>query len=347
MAGSSPAHSLAVYALTPAGAVLARSLAARLPADLFLCASAAGEGETSHGSFAALFPRTFRAYRGHVCVAAAGLVVRCLAPLLSDKASDPAVVVADQAGTHAVSLLSGHLGGANELARRVASLTGGTAVITTATDTAGLSAIDELARARGLAVENPEAIRDVSAAMLRGETVQIFDPEDWLGLSPEAPGYRLLARLVDWDREAPGVYVDFREGWEPPGALVLRPRCLHLGLGCRKGVPARDILAAVRNTVFGQGYSPLSLASAGSAEIKAEEPGLLEALAELGITPRFFSLDDIRTTPGPTPSPLVAKHIGVDGVCEAVALLLSPGGRLILPKTKTSTVTLALARSWP
>ncbi len=351
----SPKPFLAVYALTPAGAVLGRSLACSLDADLFLAAAVADEGEQSFSSLPELATRTFACYQGHVFVAAAGLVVRCLAPLLMDKTRDPAVVVLDQAGTHVVSLLSGHLGGANDLARQVAALTGGTAVITTATDTAGLVAVDELARKRGLKVENPEAIKAVSAAMLAGQAVQVFDPEDWLGLEPATPGYRLLPRLVDYHIDAPGVYVDFREGGEPAGALILRPACLHLGLGCRRGVPAREILAAIRQALFANGLSPLSLAQAGSAEIKAEEPGLHEALAELGLAPRFFSLDDIRRRPGPNPSALVAKHIGVDGVCEAVAQLLCPGGRLILPKTKTRTITLAVTlaaipdwvRSWP
>lgn len=342
-----PPGSLAVYALTGAGADLARTLARGLQAAVFLPAALAREGETPFEALPVLVAGTFARFAGHLFVTAAGIAVRAIAPHLEDKTRDPAVVVLDQEGRFAVSLLSGHLGGANDLARLAAALTGGRAVLTTATDTAGFSAPDLLARRRGLTVENPEMIREVNAALLRGEEVQVFDPEGWLGLTGTEPGYRLLARMVDHRPDRPGVWTDFQEGTGPPGVLLLRPPCLHLGVGCRRGVPAREILTAVRSLFFGNGLALASLASLGSAEIKRDEPGLLEAAAELGLAPRFLSLDQLGRIPVPHPSATVAKHIGVPSVCEAAALLMSAGGSLLIPKTKTGTVTLALARSWP
>ncbi|CAO0822153.1 cobalt-precorrin 5A hydrolase [Desulfarculales bacterium] len=156
-----PASTLAVYAITPTGAEVARTLAPSLSgATLFLPRSLAylPDGEELFDRLALALAANFLEYGGHVILAAAGIVVRALAPLLHHKAQDPAVVVVDQAGRYAVSLLSGHLGGSNALARRVAEILGGQAVITTATDTANLPSLEMLAGELGFRVENLMAL---------------------------------------------------------------------------------------------------------------------------------------------------------------------------------------------
>ena len=157
---------------------------------------------------------------------AAGIVVRGIAPYLQGKESDPAVVVVDEAGQFAISLLSGHLGGANELARRVAKVLGGTAVITTATDVHGLPALDVLAAAHGLIIENLAGVRPIHMALLGGRPVRVVDPEGFL--SGELSAYPELFSLEpDLDRAltgpGPTVYVGFRERRLAPGVAQASP----------------------------------------------------------------------------------------------------------------------------
>ena len=167
-----------VVALTPAGVLLARRLSRALPgAVTWLPASRAAAGDESFDSLAEVFAQAFARGDSLVCIMAAGIVVRHLAPLLQGKDRDPAVVVVDEAGRFAVSLLSGHLGGANILARRVAEVLGGTPVITTATDVQGLPALDTLAADHGLVIDNLAAVKEVSMALLAGRPVGLVDPD--------------------------------------------------------------------------------------------------------------------------------------------------------------------------
>ena len=134
-------------------------------------------GEATFSRPADAFREAFAKGHNLVCIMAAGIVVRSIAPSLKGKDTDPAVVVVDEAGRFAVSLLSGHLGGANELARRVATVLGGTAVITTATDVHGLPALDLLAVAEGLTIENLAGVRLIHMALLEGRTVRLVDSQ--------------------------------------------------------------------------------------------------------------------------------------------------------------------------
>ena len=151
---------------------------------------------------------------------ATGIVVRLLAPLLSGKESDPAVVVMDEMGSNAVSLVSGHLGGANLLAKKVAAITGGQPVITTATDVQGKVSFDELAKCAGLVIENLGRVKALNMALLEGQEIGLFDPGKWLQpLIPES----VHLRLLEEPEEAKGsgvscwIYVDERlNSFEPP-----------------------------------------------------------------------------------------------------------------------------------
>lgn len=334
----------AVYALTPQGARLARGLAQELGADLHLSRKLAGPGEAGFDSLPGLVAESFHRYGAHVFVAACGIVVRAVASHLKGKAEDPAVVVLDQAGRHAVSLLSGHLGGANDLARRVAAFTGGEAVITTATDSAGLPSLDLLARDSNLAIENLDAVKAVNGALLAGRTVQVFDPESRLVIPAGHCG------LFEWvgaphllEPDAPGVAVSWREEPLPPGCLVLRPRVVVAGVGCRRGTPGGEIAAAVRAACASRGVAVKSLAALASIEAKRAEPGLAEAAGELGAELVFFPSARLAAVPVPNPSALALKHMGVESVCEAAAMLATGSDRLLLAKTKTKTTTVALA----
>jgi cobalamin biosynthesis protein CbiG len=323
---------VALYALTPAGLDLARRLARDLDGAVFAPERLAGPGETGFAALGPCLAANFRAFPAHVCVAAAGILVRLLAPLLGSKDRDPAVLALDPAGKFCVSLLSGHLGGANGLARRVAALTGGQAVITTATDCAGLPSLDLLARERGLRIGNPEAVKRANAALLEGRALRVEDPEGRLGdLDPA------LFEPVD---QGGDVVVGWRAGRGP--ALRLHPPVLWAGVGCRRGTQPEEILGLLRSVFGAESLALDSLAGLASVEDKRGETGLLAAAGELGLPLRFFTREELSRAPVATPSAAAREHLGLEGVCEAAAILAA-NGALLVPKRKTARATLAVA----
>jgi len=334
--------SIAIYALTRQGLGLARRLAADLGGTTYAIRRLAQGPVRPFDSLSTLLADTFRKYDGHVFVAATGIVIRCISAYIGSKETDPAVVCLDQEGRFAVSLLSGHLGGANQLAVRCAKSAGGQAVVTTATDAAGVPSMDMLAVSRGLAMGNAGQVKVVNGALLDGRAIQVFDPDDRLGLAPGAL-FSPVRRPGDWENGRPGVWVSSREDCPDHAALRLYPGDLHLGMGCRRGIPADEILEHVRSVFSASGLALKSVVSFGSIEAKQDEAGLIEAARELGVEPVFFSKEAIKEVKVPTPSDRVERHMGVPSVAEAAALLLSEGGELIVPKQKTRNVTLAVA----
>lgn len=338
----------AVYALTQDGARLGRRIADALQAQLYAPERFAAAVEAApFATLSALLSETFARYDRHLFIAATGIVVRVLAPLLTSKATDPAVAVMDQQGRFAISLLSGHLGGANAFAQEVADLVQAQAVITTGTDSAGLPAIDELARRAGLRVENLERIKRVNAALLQGERPLVHDPEDWLGLQDaQAEEHFQRVDAAQEGRSTPLVWVDWRES-VPENALVLRPPSLCLGLGCRKGASMVTIKGAVRALFEEKGLSLASLWRCGSVEAKRGEPGLLQAAAELGKELIFFPAQELDAAGAPHFSAKALQAVGTGSVAEAAALLLARTKTLMVEKTVRSGVTLAVAKRSP
>lgn len=342
MAKNTAAKSTAVYALTPKGIELGRRIAEGLGGELHVPERFAAESDCL--GFEALLPLvagTFHLYNRHVFVTAAGIAVRAISPFMSGKTEDPAVAVMDQEGRFAVSILSGHLGGANDLVRELAEATGAQAVITTATDNAGLPSLDVLAGQAGLVADDPGKFKIVSVALLEGRDVQIFDPDGQLNLHKTSlfvPG-----SPEKWEADKPGVWVDWRSGGMFPETLRLYPPVLALGLGCRRGTKASEIVSLVHKTLKNNGLSLESLARAGSIEAKADEEGLLLAVRELGLAPEFFPAERLKGVTVENPSETVLRHMGVESVCEAAARLLSRNGRLVATKTKSPQATAAVA----
>lgn len=344
----SPTRPIKILALTPKGAALARRLAQGLEgAQGWLPAALAGDpGEATFSRLADAFQEAFEQRHNLVCVMAAGIVVRSIAPYLKGKDSDPAVVVVDEAGRFAVSLLSGHIGGANDLARRVAAVSGGAAVITTATDVHGLPALDLLAVEHGLIIENLAGVRLIHMALLEGRSVRVVDPEGLL--DGELSAYpELFSFEPDLDRAlagpGPTVYVGFRERDWPPEWLRLRPRNLVAGMGCHKGLPGEELLAFIRRTCAQEKLSLLSLKALATIEAKKDEPGLRMVARSLGVEFLWFTATELKDIPVPNPSPRVVRHMQVASVSEAAALKAG-GVELIVTKQKSPNATLALAR---
>ena len=271
-----------------------------------------------------------------VFVGACGIAVRAIAPHLVSKLSDPAVLVVDERGEHAISLLSGHIGGANQLARRVAQITGGEAVITTATDVNRRFAADEWAARHGIYIEDMGAAKRFSADIL-GRDLPLkcdFAIEGELppGLYAGDTGERGLAITCGLSR--------------PFGdTLRLVPRALHVGLGCRRGISAEAIAEAVDSAFAANELCAKGVRALASIDIKRGEAGLL-AYAEARCLPlEFYTAEELNAVPGEfTASQFVKQTTGVDNVCErAAARSAGEGARVIVKKTSLNGVTVAVA----
>ncbi len=295
--------------------------------------------------------RLFATRRGLVLFMPVGAAVRLVAPLLGDKLHDPAVVVVDDAGRFAVSLLSGHRGGANALAAAVAAALGATPVITTGAEAVGAPVAETLGREHGWRVEAGRAdLVRLSAAFVNGEPVGWFQeageelPERaWPGVRPVPAPEPDTLRAAG---VAAGVVVsDRRLGALPAGWVVYRPGTLALGVGCSRGASADEIEGLIRAVLEEGGYALASVRAIGTVALKRDELGLLEAADRLGLPLRFFEVAELATVGDlPTPSAVVLRHLGVAGVAEPAASLAAGGGGLVVPKRKTRLATAALAR---
>ena len=353
-----PTTAYAIWAVTGNGAALGRNIQQRLPAaDLYVSESADAQPDRAGRGSCRVFGRlseavapVFGHYRGHIFIMSAGIVVRTIAPLIRHKSVDPAVVVIDDNGRHAVSLLSGHIGGANALAAAVAEIIGATPVITTATDVNQLPAIDVIAGETGLAIENLAAVKPVHMALLGGSKLLLHDPLDILaGRLPE----RFVAAKVDMAAEKPhaaaaqqpGIFIDDRQVDLPPHILVCRPATLAAGIGCNRGTAKQEIREHLLQVMAARRLAVKSLLGLATVDIKQDERGLLETAEELGLPIRFFQPHQLQQVEGiVSPSTVVAKHLGVSSVCEAAAILATGHGNLNVPKQTTPNVTVAIAR---
>ena len=276
----------------------------------------------------------FRTGAGLVYVGACGIAVRAVAPCLCSKETDPAVVAVDEQGTWAVPLLSGHLGGANALARAIGSVCGAQPVLTTATDAGGLFPIDDWARRQGCAVADVHKIKDVSAALLAGRTLRLYS--DWPIAGTPPAGVALTA-----DKAGCSAALTLTD---PGPALWLAPRVLALGVGCRRGIPAAALEEALAALLEREKLCVKSICKVCTIDRKAGEPGLLAFCAAHGWPLETYTAARLAQAPGRfTPSAFVAQTVGVDNVCERAAVCGAEGGALLVGKQAGGGVTLALA----
>ena len=313
-----------LLAFTDTGFALAVRLSEALGGEAFRCGAPLGLEEWTE--------RAFSKAKALVFVGAAGIAVRAIAPFVKSKATDPAVVVVDELGRFAVPILSGHLGGANDLALKISELCGAVPVITTATDIHGLFAVDRWAVRQGCAVLNPEGIKAVSSKILAGGTVGVSS--DW-PVEGEAPAG---VRTVNSDAD---VRLTVRR--DGTNALVLVPRIAVLGVGCKRGTDAGSIEEAFQALLERSGLYTEAFCGVCSIDLKQNEPGLLEFCRSHGIELNSFSADELENVQGNfSASEFVKSVTGVDNVCERAAVLGS-GGTLLVKKQAGNGVTMAAA----
>ncbi|MFB6858819.1 precorrin-3B C(17)-methyltransferase [Streptomyces sp. NPDC001939] len=297
--------------------------------------SATAAGAVARDRLASAWPSRTRVYEGSVgdavrrafaeceqvvCFLATGAVVRLVAPLLRDKHVDPGVVCVDEAGRFAVSLLGGHEGGANALAREVAAVLEAEPVVTTATDAVDVPGLDTL----GLPVEGDVA--GVTRAVLDGEPVALH--AELAYPLPALPGNVAPEQVAAYT-----IRVSDRAVERADREVVVRPPSLVVGVGASKGAPVDEVLGLVRDTLRDAGLSPLSVARLATVDAKAGEPGIVEAAEQLGVPVVTYGAEQLAAVAVPNPSDAPLDAVGTPSVAEAAALVA--GGELLVPKRKS------------
>lgn len=324
---------LAIFAISTGGKHLAQQLAAQLDAVVPKMNTGVA------GAIAEYWPKV----DGLVCIMATGIVVRAIAPLLADKANDPCVVVMDQKGRHAISLLSGHLGGGNELARELARLTGGVPVITTASDTLGLVPLDIWVKKQGLEADK-ETLTAASALLVNSGELKIYSK---LGIDSLPQGLTQVDHIDQADLIISAQLF--------PGKLVFHPRNMVIGTGCNRGTPKEEFTEAMNAMLADLNISPLSIRNLASIDLKNDEQGLLNFAEDHHWPIDFFGKEEINTVTDIEISSAAMKAVGAIGVAEPCAIL-SAGSqdvpntikktiKLIRRKRKWQNVTMAMAQA--
>jgi cobalt-precorrin 5A hydrolase / precorrin-3B C17-methyltransferase len=273
---------------------------------------------------------------------ATGAAVRLVAPLLGDKRRDPGVVCVDDAGRFAVALCGGHEGGANALAERIAETLGATPVVTTASDSLGVPALDSWGKWLGFEVEEGSDFAAVGAALVSGKTVWLVSERRWpLGPLPENV-VPVEPKVRPEEIEPPLLEISDRLLATPRLSVVYRPPSLVAGVGCSRGADAAEILDLLGSALHEAGLSQKSVAVLASIDVKSDEAGLLEAADALGVPLHFRSAEELVAVETPNPSPVVAGAVGTPSVAEASVLV--SGAELLLEKRKSANATVAIGR---
>lgn len=324
---------IAVICFTKQGGDTAKRIASALPENpvVYGTQRASLPGIQLFSSVYELTAQLFPEMDGLIFVGACGIAVRAIAPHLRDKRQDPAVVVVDERGQFAISVLSGHVGGGNDLANCVAAGIGAVPVITTATDVNGKFAVDVFAKRNHLLWQDKGLAKEISAAVLAGEPV---------GLTSDYP---ITGDTACFAETAPlGILVSHTLSQPFAQTFWLRPKNLVLGIGCKKGISCRQIEETVRLALESGGLSLDCVTEVRSVDRKQEESGLLEFCEKNKCKARFYSAQELQAVSGSfTGSAFVESTIGVDNVCERSAVM--GGNSLLVKKTAWHGVTVAVA----
>lgn len=335
----------AVFAVTKNGLTIAKKIQRGLRSTVDIYTQ---PGDTPSPWLLDAVGDAFEHYDALVFICAVGIAVRAVAPHVSNKATDPAVVVVDDAATFSISLLSGHIGGANDLAREVADLVCAMPVITTATDIGGKPAIDLMMKDLGLKTGDKEGIRRVSTGIVNGDSACVFADirlGRWGDRLKASYSIRPLPQLNRYENDYNHVVVIVNDVDAQPSrrdALVLRTRRVFAGVGCRKDVSTDEVRKAVKKALAQAGLRKYNLKGFASIDIKRDESALVETATDYGVGLALYPAEELDRV-APSESSFVKEQVGTGGVCEPAAILASKGGTLTLPKTVYGNVTVALA----
>ena len=344
----------ALYAFTDKGLTRAREIAAGLglPTVLHSTHPSGAEGivHIPAQDFDSRLAANWAQFDAHIFIGATGIPFRKAAPLLRDKNIDPAVLACPESGSHVIALTSGHFGGTNRLARRIARITGGQAVIGSPADVNSLPAFDEAAAQEHARILNPEAVRALNAALLDGSPIAFcgtravferhFASTGQVAFF-ENPQDVTCGHAVLWDSE----------NTLPEEVLYLdvSSRAFVLGVGCRRGVKPQELRLVAERYLSEFGLNAENIAGIATCTVKEDEPAILGLGEAWQVPVAFHSAEELDAVPVSAPSEKVREKVGTASVCEAACLLSAgygsiPQPALYAPKSAFGDVTLALAR---
>lgn len=356
-----PKGTYAIVAITKHGVELARNFHTTFPqADLFYMSKFEREDEEERhislfeGNVRLLLPSLFQSYKGIIMIVSLGAVVRMVAPLLKDKKTDPGIVVIDDKGENVISVLSGHLGGANELTREIAELLGARAVITTASDVQKTIPVDLFGSRFGWVWESAEKLTPVSAAVVNEEQVAIIQEsgeKEWWNYDRPLPDTIKVYRTIEEALEAKpnaALVVTHRNLQESEQAILqngvlYRPKVIVLGIGCNRGTSMEEIGQVIQETLSELQYSVKSVKAICSIDLKKDEEGLLAISQKNNWEFICYSAEELNRVSIDAPSDTVFKYTGAYGVSEPAARLYSGADSLSLTKKKSGNVTISVA----
>ncbi|HLZ72426.1 MAG TPA: cobalamin biosynthesis protein [Dehalococcoidia bacterium] len=347
-----PPSKVSIIAVSRRGSALAVTVGAALPGARLLLPRrfVAAHAEAYDGGVLVAVAAAFAQAEALVLIMATGIAVRAVAPLLRDKPTDPAIVVIDDAGRFAISLAGGHLGGANALAAHLAGAIGAVPVITTASEGAGVPALDLIAAQLGWRIDSGSDLTRVMAALVNGEPVALLQEcgsRDWLA-DRGCANLRSIAGTDELGANDAGVIVVSCIGEPEPTStlprVLLRPPVLALGAGCSTGAAADELIDLAHHALARAGLSPACVAAVATIDRRHADPAIV-ALGRLFNAPiQSFTSSELDAAPGAwRRSQVVFGAVGTGGVCEPAAILAAGGGSLIVSKRKSAHCTVAVA----
>lgn len=338
---------LVVITYSPAGADLGKRAAAKLgesfDCQCYLFDRYKAEGWMPFHETEIILQKAFEENSAVLFICAVGIAVRMTAPFIVSKYTDSPVVVMDDMGKFAISLLGGHVGGANELAKCVAGSVGAVSVITTSTDLHEKFAVDMFAKNNELYCEDKTMAKMISAAVLNHERVGLSYDEKWCGAGGKIPRELCVMALEKQDSQYGIVITPFVRETVFVNTLTLVPKQITLGIGCRKNVPVEEVEHAVFKVLHEHHILLHGIKQVCSIDLKKEEEGIRQFCQKYQLPFVTFSAEELETVEGSVShSEFVETVTGVDNVCERSALRGSVG-ELIVSKQIEGRVTLAAA----
>ena len=385
-------HKIALIAITPNGVKLAEKLQKKLASgDLYVSPKLienkndsesnsienqdCPESQTQETAIYSITPslsvlteELFKNYDILIFIMATGIVVRTIAPYLKDKFSDPGVLVLDELGQNIISLLSGHMGGANEMTLRVSKLLGANPVITTSTDVNDKAALDNIAKVLDASITDfREAVKEINYSLVQGKKIGLYQEYDY---KIDTRGFIILKSLEnlikqeDLDNQGNLVNEECLDNKEDLGKfekivcitykkkleietdkiIKVIPKDLVLGIGCRKDTPIELLEKSFDSFLEAYNIDYRAIKCLGSVEVKVHEEAIIALAKKLAVPFKTVTREEIATVDNLFErSEFVKKNIGVYSVAEPAAYLLS-GGNLWIGKHKYQGITFAIGR---
>lgn len=338
----------AIIAVSVSGIDLARRINYDKEADIYTLDKYADNIEllSMNDSLKDFMGGAFKKYSQIIMIMSCGIAVRSISPYVQSKHKDPAVVVIDDLGKHVISLLSGHIGGANSLTQEIAKSIEAVPVITTASDLRGIEAVDTMAQRLELVIEDFEVAKKVTASLVNGEATGLFSDINGIKHDRRLMYIEKLEKVKECNINAL-IYIGYRDLHEldvldiPVVKLIKRD--LVLGIGCRKGINSDRILEAFESVCKTYCVNKSAIRSIATIELKKNEEGIKKLSAYLNVPIDIIDTNKIAEVEKHFEcSDLVRRITGVGCVAEPTAYISSEYGSCVVPKTKLNGITMSI-----